>query len=117
MKNVLKIVLLASTLVALPAISSAHTALSSSNIVAGSEINGAPQQLELKFGQAVGLAAVELVGPENEMNVLKTVRSMKKAHLVELPHMAPGVYVLRWRAVAKDGHVMTGEIPFTVLAD
>ena len=51
------------------------------------------------------------------MNVLTTVRSMKKAHLVELPHMAPGVYVVRWRAVAKDGHVMTGEIPFTVLAD
>jgi methionine-rich copper-binding protein CopC len=28
--------------------------------------------------------------------------------------LAAGEYVLKWRAVAKDGHVMKGEVAFTI---
>ena len=33
---------------------------------------------------------------------------------VKLPALAPGRYRLSWRAASADGHVMTGQISFTV---
>lgn len=94
----------------------AHTTLSDSNIVSGSEIVSVPDTLELTFAKAVGLAAVDLEMPDGSETALKTPRSMDKAHSVSLPRLSPGRYSLTWRAVASDGHVMSGEITFTVLA-
>ena len=35
-------------------------------------------------------------------------------HAAPLPELSEGAYVLEWRALARDGHVMTGEISFSV---
>jgi methionine-rich copper-binding protein CopC len=33
---------------------------------------------------------------------------------VALPRLAPGRYVLSWRVVGRDGHVVPGELHFTL---
>lgn len=101
----------------IPTYATAHTSLSASNIVAGSEVSKVPDTLELTFAKAVGLAAVELMGPDDETRTLQTAKTMDKVHRVALPALTAGRYIAKWRAVASDGHVMSGEIPFTVVSD
>lgn len=117
MKRLLIAVLAATGLLlgsAIPAL--AHTSLTKSNIEAGSEIAKIPDVLELEFAKAVGLASVTLEGAHDTETSLKTAKSMSTTHSVTLPDLGPGSYTLTWRAVAGDGHVMTGEISFTVVS-
>ncbi len=99
---------------AIPAL--AHTSLTNSNIEAGSKIANAPDVLELEFAKAVGLASVTLHSAHETETSLETAKSMSRTHAVTLPDLGPGDYTLTWRAVAGDGHVMTGEISFTVVS-
>jgi methionine-rich copper-binding protein CopC len=93
----------------------AHTALSTSNIEAGTTLSVVPDTLELTFGKPVGLAKLGLVNLEtNAIQDLKPARDMAKTHSINLPTLKSGDYAIKWRAIASDGHVMTGEIGFTV---
>ncbi|MGJ8560318.1 MAG: copper resistance CopC family protein [Litorimonas sp.] len=99
----------------LPVNAFAHTALASSNIEAGTTLTTVPDTLELTFGKAVGLAKLDLVDVKtNAVQELKLERDMAKTHSVNLPKLKIGNYTIRWRAIARDGHVMNGEINFTV---
>ncbi len=35
--------------------------------------------------------------------------------IAELPSLKPGVYLIRYKVLARDGHISEGEIRFTVL--
>jgi methionine-rich copper-binding protein CopC len=35
--------------------------------------------------------------------------------IAELPPLSPGVYLVRYKVLARDGHISEGEIRFTVL--
>jgi len=95
---------------------SAHTTIVASNIEDGVSFEAAPEVFEFSFGADVGLAGVELETlAGNAVDVaFERRRQMGKDFSVPLPTLEPGIYVLKWRAVAKDGHVMRGEIDFTV---
>ena len=99
---------------ALPA--SAHTMIACSNIEEGAELAAAPEAFEFSFGKEVGLASLELETSEGEAIDLsfKRPQQMNEQFSVPLPALETGSYVLKWRAVAKDGHVMQGEIDFTI---
>lgn len=94
----------------------AHTTIVASNIMDGSEIRTAPDVFEFSFGADVGLAGLELETLSGEAVDIDFQRpgQMRKDFAVPLPMLEPEAYVLKWRAVAKDGHVMRGEIDFTV---
>jgi len=96
----------------------AHTALASSNIESGAALAVAPDTLNLTFGKSVGLAKLELVtAGSNSIEDITPAREMTTTHSVDMPSLKPGAYTIRWRAVASDGHVMSGEIAFTITAD
>ena len=99
---------------ALPA--SAHTAIASSNIEDGAELAAAPPAFEFSFGKEVGLASLELETSEGEAIDIsfKRRQQMDEEFSVPLPELDTGAYVLKWRAVAKDGHVMKGDVDFTI---
>lgn len=99
---------------ALPAF--AHTVIASSNIEDGAELEAAPSAFEFSFGKEVGLASLELKTSEGETVDLsfKRPQQMSEEFSVPLPALDTGTYVLKWRAVARDGHVMQGEIGFTI---
>jgi len=99
---------------ALPAV--AHTTIQSSNIENGAALTDAPSEFEFSFGSAVGLAALELETLSGQAVALSfdPPRGMQKDFSVSLPELASDTYVFKWRAVAKDGHVMKGEVSFTL---
>lgn len=94
----------------------AHTSIVSSNIEEGSQIEVAPASFDFSFGADIGLARLELEtlnGDPVEI-AFERPRKMGKSFSVPLPVLEPGTYVLKWRAAAKDGHVMKGEVEFTI---
>lgn len=94
----------------------AHTTIVASNIEDGIELEAAPEIFEFSFGAEVGLAGLELetLAGEAVDIAFERPRQMGKDFSVPLPALEQGTYILKWRAVAKDGHVMRGEINFTV---
>jgi copper resistance protein C len=96
----------------------AHTGMTYSNIEAGSELVETPKTFEISFGGKVGLAAIELQTSEGDsVNfAFERPRHMGKAFSIPMPSLSPGSYILTWRAVAKDGHVMKGEMAFAVVS-
>ena len=117
MKRITTSIIALGLMAGIPTYATAHTSLSASNIIAGSEISQVPDKLTLTFAKPVGLAAVELMGPTDKAGALETAKTMDKVHSVALPTLTAGRYLVKWRAVASDGHVMSGEIPFTVVSD
>lgn len=94
----------------------AHTTITRSNIEDGAELAAAPAAFEFSFGAEVGLAGLELetlAGDPVELD-FERPKKMGKDFSVPLPELEAGAYILKWRAVAKDGHVMKGEVDFTV---
>lgn len=94
----------------------AHTSIVSSNIEDGLQIEAAPASFDFSFGADIGLAGLDLEtldGDRVEV-AFEPPGEMGKSFSVPLPVLEPGTYVLKWRAVAKDGHVMKGEVDFTI---
>lgn len=94
----------------------AHTAIKVSNIESGATLNVAPETFDFAFGSAVGLAGLTLETIEGIALpfAFDPPAGLQKTFSVKLPGLTPDAYVLKWRAVAKDGHVMTGEVAFTI---
>ena len=112
----LRIFAAAAAVLMLAAPAFAHTTIVASNIEDGAELTSAPDTFEFSFGADVGLAGLELetLAGEAVDIAFERPRQMGKDFSVPLPTLEPNAYVLKWRAVAKDGHVMRGEIDFTV---
>ena len=110
------IALVAGIILAVPSgVALAHTVLKTSNIEAGATLAELPPNLELTFGKPVGLAKVEIVRSGIDKTIDVSVpRKMASTHKVDLPELPAGAYTLSWRAVAQDGHIMKGEISFTL---
>ncbi len=94
----------------------AHTELSSSTPTDEAVLDQAPEELLLTFSEALRLTAV-VIEHESDSRALD-VTSMEPAtdFAVALPDLAPGEYVVEWRALSEDAHVISGEIRFTIAA-
>lgn len=95
----------------------AHTTIETANIEDGATLTDAPPAFEFSFGSAVGLAGLKLETVAGEALTISfdPPRGMQKDFSVALPPLDTDAYVLKWRAVAKDGHVMKGEVSFTII--
>lgn len=105
------------SVVSFSAVAWAHTTIISSNIEDGAKLASAPDAFEFSFGAKVGLAGLELetlAGDPVELD-FEQHTTMGKDYSVPLPTLEVGAYILKWRAVAKDGHVMRGEVDFTII--
>ncbi len=108
--------LFAAVLIALATTAAAHTALVSSVPAWKSTVAGPVKELKLEFGGDVRLTAVVLTDAQG---VTKKVASLpaevgKKFAIAVEEDLAPGAYVVTWRAVGADTHVVTGEFRFKV---
>jgi copper resistance protein C len=101
----------------LPLLAQAHTHLQKSTPAADS-VGAAPEQLVLQFSEATRLTALTLQkdgGQEARKLGPLPAQPDKLIHLAA-PKLDPGAYVLGWRALGDDGHVMSGTLRFTVVA-
>lgn len=112
-------ILIAMMISAAPA--AAHVVVKSSSIEQGGAYGAAlgnpvPENLEIVFNGDVGLAELRLETVAGEPVKLDFVKPkvFQASFIVPLPTLTAGAYVFLWRAVAKDGHAMSGKIEFSV---
>lgn len=109
---------------AVPAVVSAarHLKLVKSQPAANATLESAPAQVQLWFSQLpqVTVTRLTLVPAAGKPVVLSPVTRADGANepvVAPVPSgLAAGKWTLRWRTVAKDGHPVKGEIPFTIAA-
>jgi copper resistance protein C len=102
------------TLVMIPTIANAHTELTTSNPVTGQVVTEDLTELVLTFaGEIESLSNMKLIhgGQEIPMNV--ELQDKQMIGTIPTP-LENGSYVIDWSIAGEDGHVITGEIPFSV---
>jgi copper transport protein len=93
----------------------AHTHLVRSVPADGSTVASGPAKFVLTFAEPAKLTTLSLqkgTEPAKKITPLPTAPAAEIS--VPAPQLAPGKYVLTWRAVSDDGHVMPGKVTFTV---
>lgn len=115
--------LLAAGLPRLAATPTRHFELRRSAPAADSVLDASPDRIQLWFSeepQAEG-ARIRLVdegGTPVELGATAVVADTATSLRAEVPTpLEAGAYAVHWRAMARDGHVVTGEIPFRVRGD
>jgi methionine-rich copper-binding protein CopC len=93
----------------------AHPHLERSTPADGSVLSAAPAQLVLQFSEAAQLATLSIERGGGEKQTVTTLPETAQSRIViALPALSPGGYVVSWRVVGVDGHVVPGRIQFTV---
>ncbi len=84
----------------------------------GSTISRAPPNVVLTFSEAARLTAAWIQKGEEPKQKLAPLPDQTAVEVtIPLPALSPGGYVVSWRALSADGHVMPGQIRFTISPD
>ena len=92
----------------------AHVHLRDSSPADGARLAAAPTTLTLSFSEPAQLTALSLQQDQGSSWKLSPPAEPQLRVSVALPPLAPGSYHLRWRALSRDGHVVPGEIRFSI---
>jgi methionine-rich copper-binding protein CopC len=104
-------------LFAVVAIAYAHAHLKMSTPADASVVTASPGSIVLKFSEAARLTAAWIQkdeGPKQQLTPLPDKPAVEVS--LALPALQPGTYVVSWRALSDDGHVVPGQIHFTLSA-
>lgn len=106
----------AGILLSLCAAAAAHTHLVKSLPADGATVSAPFPNFVLTFAEPARLTALSIqkdAEPARKISPLPTGAAAEIA--VPAPKLAAGRYILSWRAVSNDGHVMPGKVTFTVV--
>ena len=92
----------------------AHAHLEEASPANNSVLAAAPAALTLRFSEAVRLTALWIAKNDEPQRKLAAPPASQMQSTVALPPLAPGRYTLSWRALSADGHVVPGQIHFTL---
>jgi len=93
----------------------AHARLEQAQPADGSVLSSAPTQLVLRFSEKARLTALWVARDGGARQKLTPPPGEPQAAItVALPVMRPGSYVISWRVVSADGHIVPGQIRFTL---
>ena len=92
----------------------AHAHLVSAVPSDNSSLNQSPRQLVLHFSEAARLTALWIAKDGAPKEKLAAPGVMQPELSVPLPALTPGQYFVSWRALSADGHVVPGQIRFTL---
>ena len=101
----------------LPRLALAHAHLVSSTPAASATVHAGNVAIELRFDSRVdaqrSTLGIEIAGGSGQAAI---VHDTQRGETTLNAHadLKPGQYVVRWQALAPDGHITRGEIPFTV---
>jgi methionine-rich copper-binding protein CopC len=92
-----------------------HAHLERASPADGSVVSEAPQSLRLEFSEPAQLAALWIARDGGTRQKIAPLPQRAQQQItVALPQLVPGSYVVSWRAVGADGHVVPGQIRFTL---
>jgi methionine-rich copper-binding protein CopC len=93
----------------------AHAHLQKAVPADGGTVHSAPTNVVLTFSEPARLTACWLTqGNDAKQKIEGLSTSAAKEITIAMPQLAAGSYVLSWRVMADDGHVMPGQIHFTI---
>ena len=94
----------------------AHAVLIASSPKAHETIHGPSIDFNLKYNSRIDgtRSSLSLVMPDGSVKSLSLAKQDAPSELSAHVQLSPGNYTLRWQALAVDGHITRGEIPFTV---
>jgi methionine-rich copper-binding protein CopC len=112
----IRILTIGATLLALTGIVQAHTHLKMAMPADNSVLTSPPSQIMLHFSEATRLTALSIQKEgDKEPKIISPLPKESSAALsVPVAPLAPGKYVVNWRVVGADNHVMSGALHFTV---
>jgi methionine-rich copper-binding protein CopC len=85
------------------------------SVPADGSTGSAPQKFVLTFAESATLTALSVQRDAEPAQKIAPLPASAAAEItVSAPPLSPGKYVMAWRAVGDDGHVMPGKIKFTV---
>ena len=113
----------------------AHSPLSNVSPEDGAKLQDAPTEISMVFKSPAKLIKLELL--KEQMSEKKSLlgslfgndggevvplpnavlMETSEAHVIPLPEITSGGYQLKWRAMGEDGHVIKGDVVFTVDKD
>lgn len=106
---------LAAVLALLSGVAQAHTHLEKATPADNSVVASPPSQLMLHFSEASRLTALSIQKEGSEATTVSELpKESSQALTVPLSPLAPGKYLVKWRAIGADKHVMSGTLHFTV---
>jgi methionine-rich copper-binding protein CopC len=115
------VTLLAILIVCGATLAARHFALVKSAPAAGAKLEASPEKLQLWFSQlpAAGVSKLTLgVAGDDKSEIAIGATSIdageKSLTAAITKPLAAGSYVIRWRGAGDDGHVMSGQVPFTI---
>ena len=80
-------------------------------------VTESPKQVVLEFNEAVRLIVLTVQKDEGKPQSLAPLpTAVAKKISVAMPTLEAGRYLVKWRASGDDGHVVSGEVAFTVAA-
>ncbi len=113
-----------------PTVTLAHSPLESVYPIDGSSLKMAPPKIEMVFKSPAKLIKLDMyeVSSEKKTKLLsKLIGSRKgeeislnkdfllkirKRHTIPLPYLENGDYLIFWRAIGEDGHIVKGKFSF-----
>lgn len=115
MKRTLFSALVVCAILILPRIALAHAHLVSSTPAENAAVQGPAVSIELRFNSRVD-SVHSTLGLTTQGETVTLLRDTQRTETTLNAHatLKPGSYKLTWQALAPDGHLTRGEIPFTV---
>jgi methionine-rich copper-binding protein CopC len=107
----------AATLLLVVASAAAHAVLLESTPSLNASVPGPDVLIKLRFNVRIDASRsrLTLLRPDSSSTPLELAKDSPADTLsAHATGLAPGVYRLRWQALASDGHISRGEIPFIV---
>ena len=107
---------LAALLLSLALSLAAHEAELSSTPEDGARLQDAPPRIGIEFDGAMRITLFEVTGPGGAVALADEPGSEPTQEYFVTPAqpLEPGDYEVRWRGLARDGHMMRGDFRFTV---
>ena len=107
--------LLLSAALAFSGVAHGHAHVHKSEPASNSTVSPELKTVTLEFNEGVQISVLTLQKAEEPAQDLKPLpAAAAKVITVPMPTLTPGSYVLKWRATGDDGHVVSGNVPFTV---
>lgn len=95
----------------------AHAVLMDSTPKPNSTVTGSDLNINLRFSSRIdgGRSRVRLVAPDRTTTTLTLAKQSAPDTLqAHAGGLKPGAYKLEWQVLASDGHITSGDIPFTI---
>jgi methionine-rich copper-binding protein CopC len=94
----------------------AHAHLQQAAPADGSHLQQAPAQLVLSFSEPARLVVLTIARHDGAPQKLTSLPATPQQRItVPLPALSAGDYVIAWRVVGTDGHVVPGGLHFTLM--